>query len=398
MAALLHPARRIAIIGGGPGGLALLATLHKRGIPATLYERDAAPSTRSTLGGILDLHWNSGQRALRENGLGPAFDALARYEGDTSVFMTADGTVLGKHATPLEKIPVEERKPEIGRRQLVELLRNAVPPESIKWGHAYETARALENGVHEVSFSNGTKVECDLLVGADGARSRVRALLSPAQPIFTGVTGAELYLRAGVNPEAAALVGEGTFGAVHRQRVIFAQHQGGGDIRTYAWFKAPEDFALPEDGKAAIETLLQYYPEGTWMANLRKLIADADPTSVRKRPIYILPIGTSWPHTPGVTLLGDAAHLKTPAMGEGANHAMLDGLELGVAISEAVYSGDKSKTWEKAVEEYEKVMLERGRESAERTTKVWDMSFADEDLQTSIDKMEEEGLLKQYEA
>ena len=62
-----HP--RIAIIGGGVSGLVLLVTLHKRGIPATLYERDASPFQREHLGGTLDLHWDSGQRALRENGL-----------------------------------------------------------------------------------------------------------------------------------------------------------------------------------------------------------------------------------------------------------------------------------------------------------------------------------------
>ncbi|KAJ2973716.1 hypothetical protein NUW54_g12015 [Trametes sanguinea] len=59
---------RIAIVGGGLAGLVLLLTLSRRGIPATLYERDADSNSRARLGGMLDLEWESGQRALRENG------------------------------------------------------------------------------------------------------------------------------------------------------------------------------------------------------------------------------------------------------------------------------------------------------------------------------------------
>ncbi|KAI0655892.1 hypothetical protein C8Q70DRAFT_1016205, partial [Cubamyces menziesii] len=66
-----HP--RIAIVGGGPSGLVALLTLHKRGIPATLYEREATSHSRAHLGGMLDLEWDSGQRALRENGLEAEF-------------------------------------------------------------------------------------------------------------------------------------------------------------------------------------------------------------------------------------------------------------------------------------------------------------------------------------
>ena len=66
-----HP--RIAIVGGGPGGLTLLLTLHKRGIPATLYEREPSFASRSHLGGSLDLGYDTGQRALRENGLEQQF-------------------------------------------------------------------------------------------------------------------------------------------------------------------------------------------------------------------------------------------------------------------------------------------------------------------------------------
>ena len=64
---------RIAIIGGGPGGLTLALTLHQRGIPSTVYERETSPDSRANLGGMLDLGYESGQRALRENGLEEVF-------------------------------------------------------------------------------------------------------------------------------------------------------------------------------------------------------------------------------------------------------------------------------------------------------------------------------------
>ena len=86
----------IAIIGGGPAGLVLLLTLHRRGIPATLYERESGFSSRSHLGGTLDLGYLSGQRALRENRLEEAFKEAfqARRRG-------AQGVREGRERPPL---------------------------------------------------------------------------------------------------------------------------------------------------------------------------------------------------------------------------------------------------------------------------------------------------------
>ena len=64
---------KIAIIGGGPAGLVTLLTLHSRGVNATLYEREPSSSSRAHMGGMLDLTWDEGQRALRENGLAEVF-------------------------------------------------------------------------------------------------------------------------------------------------------------------------------------------------------------------------------------------------------------------------------------------------------------------------------------
>ena len=84
----------IAIIGGGLGGLSLLLTLSRRGVPAVAYERDVAFSARAHLGGSLDLGWESGQRALRENGLQDAFNENSRPEGEEMFLYNASGKVL----------------------------------------------------------------------------------------------------------------------------------------------------------------------------------------------------------------------------------------------------------------------------------------------------------------
>ena len=68
------------------------------------------------------------------------------------------------------------------------------PAESIMWRHALLSAEPLPDGQHKLTFTNGVSTICDILVGADGAHSRIRPLLSPATPIYTGITGAEISL------------------------------------------------------------------------------------------------------------------------------------------------------------------------------------------------------------
>ncbi|PIL34882.1 hypothetical protein GSI_02669 [Ganoderma sinense ZZ0214-1] len=190
----------IAIIGCGLGGLALLLTLHRRGIPATVYERDASFDARAHLGGSLDLGWKSGQRALRENGLQDEFDKHSRPEGEEMRICDSTGKVHLKLGGEDEEGPggppqgKEDIRPEIDRTVLRKLLLDAVPTHLVQWDHALSSVRALGNGQHELTFANGITATCDLLVGADGAHSRVRPLLSSATPQFLGVNGAEISL------------------------------------------------------------------------------------------------------------------------------------------------------------------------------------------------------------
>ncbi|KAM5543284.1 hypothetical protein V8D89_003158 [Ganoderma adspersum] len=336
-----HP--RIAIIGGGLGGLALLLTLHSRGVPATLYERDTAFDARAHLGGSLDLGWKSGQRALRENGLQDEFDKNSRPEGEEMRICDGAGKIhlkLGGEGGHRPRGPgkgKEDIRPEIDRTVLRKLLLDAVPADLVQWGHALSSARALGNGEHELTFANGVTTTCDLLVGADGAYSRVRPLVSPATPEFLGVNGAEISLTPETTKlpalaETIAHVGKGAMMAMQDSRMLGAQVNGDGRIRTYAWLRAPADWTVPADAAAARAVLREHY--AGWAEWMLKLIDYCDESAIYPRSLWTLPVGHKWTHVPGVTLLGDAAHLMSPFAGAGANLALLDGLELGLALAD----------------------------------------------------------------
>jgi 2-polyprenyl-6-methoxyphenol hydroxylase-like FAD-dependent oxidoreductase len=105
-----------------------------------------------------------------------------------------------------------------------------------------------------------------------------------------------------------------------------------------------------------------------WAPELTALITDSDTEPV-VRLLCTLPVGHRWARAPGVTLIGDAAHLAPPN-GEGANLAMLDGAELGRAI--AAHPGDV----EVALAEYEQAMFPRAAEAA-GAEDIYDLMLGD---------------------
>ncbi|MBB5120310.1 FAD-dependent oxidoreductase [Streptomyces eurocidicus] len=341
----------VTIIGAGLGGLTLARVLHVHGIPATVYEAESSPTAR-TQGGLLDIHDYNGQLALKAAGLMDEFHAIV-LEGRQAVrVLDRDGTVL------LDKADDGTGgRPEVPRGELRRILLGSLPAGTVRWGHKAGGTRALGEGRHEVTFTDGTTVETSLLVGADGAWSRVRPLLSTATPEYAGTSSVETYLFDADtrHPAAAKAVGGGMLIAPAPGRDIFAHRESGGTLHTYVALSRSQDwFAAIDFTDAAAATARIAREFDGWAPELTALITEGDTAPVL-RPFYALPAGHRWDRVPGVTLLGDAAHLAAPN-GEGANLAMLDGAELGAAL--AASPGDV----EAALAEYEPAMFARSAE------------------------------------
>ncbi|KAI0794696.1 FAD/NAD(P)-binding domain-containing protein [Fomes fomentarius] len=376
---------RIVIIGGGPSGLVLLLTLFSRGINATLYERDVGFNARAHLGGTFDLGYQSGQRALRENGLEDLFKQYSRPEGEEFRLCDAAGNVLIYQPANENLDPVDTR-PEIDRSTLRNILLDAVPSDSIKWGHTLASVRPLAaNGQHELTFTNGTSVISDILVGADGANSRVRPLVSSAPLLYYNVNGAEISLA----PEVAArpdmkdvsdAVGQGSVFVLANNKVLALQRNGDGRIRAYAWHSGPVEWTPPRDPSEARRVLLEIYKD--WAPWMRRFIEHCDDEAIYHRPLFYLPVGHRWDHVPGVTVLGDAAHLMGPFAGAGANLAMVDGLELGIVIAEAITEGKTIIEREAAVAAWEEKMFVDAEKMAAITYKNYE-AFVNPDAPAS---------------
>ncbi|MEU4653004.1 NAD(P)/FAD-dependent oxidoreductase [Streptomyces sp. NPDC023723] len=347
----------IAIIGAGLGGLTLARVLHVHGIPATVYEAEASPTARAQ-GGMLDIHDNNGQPALKAAGLYEEFRGLVLEGRQASRALAPDGTVLLD-----EPDDGTGGRPEVQRGELRRLLLDSLPAGTVRWGHKVTGARAVGAGRYQVDFADGTSVGTDLLIGADGAWSRVRPLLSGATPEYTGTSFVETYLYEADtrHPEAAKAVGGGAMYALAPGKGITAHRESGDTLHTYVALTKPLEWF----DTAGVDGITAEF-EG-WALELTALITDGETAPVH-RPLYTLPGEHRWERTPGVTLLGDAAHLMIPS-GEGANLAMYDGARLGELL--AARPGDT----EGALAEFEAEMFARSAAEAVEAGRLHELMF-----------------------
>lgn len=356
---------RIAVIGAGPGGLTAARVLQRRGLSVTVYDADRSLASRSQ-GGTLDLHADSGQIALEYAGLTREFSALARPEGQSKRLLDPSGAVLAEHLAT----PDEAAAPEIDRGQLRQLLADSLQPGTIRWGHRLTELVSTEHA-WRLDFGNGRQTVADLVIGADGAWSTVRPVLSAARPAYSGVSFVELRFDEvdTRHPEVAELVGDGHLWANGDGRNIILQRNSGQQVRGYLGLRTELDWlaraglgrsdgrggALNANGVQELDddrvraVLLATFAD--FAPQLRRLITASDGELVN-RPIFALPAPLTWPHRAGVTLIGDAAHLMSPFGGNGVNLAMLDGAELAAAVA-------GGSDVDQAVSAYEETMFAR---------------------------------------
>ncbi|MFJ3705656.1 MULTISPECIES: NAD(P)/FAD-dependent oxidoreductase [Streptomyces] len=373
--------RPVTVVGAGLGGLVLARVLHRHGIEATVLDLEAGRDAR-TQGGMLDIHEETGQAALRAAGLYDGFRARVHPGGEAL-------RVLDKQARVLleQKDDGNGGRPEIDRGDLRDLLLDSLPEGTVRWGAKVMGAEPLGGGRHRVTLADGTTFTTGLLVGADGAWSRIRPLLSEARPAYTGISFVELDLldADARHPECAELIGGGMFFALGEHKGFLAHRETDGSLHVYTALRADEswlstiDFTDTEGSRAA---LLEQF--ASWSPALRGLITGAD-GPLTPRLIHALPVSHRWQRVPGVTLLGDAAHLMSPFAGEGANLAMIDGAELGQAV--AAHPGDT----EAALSAYEAALFPRSERTALETAEGQETLFHDRAPQTLVDMFSSSG-------
>lgn len=354
----------IAVIGAGLGGLTLARVLHVRGISSAVFDLDTGPDAR-TQGGMLDIHEGSGQIAIRAAGLYDEFLSLVHPGGEEMRILDRNAVVQLS-----EEDEGTGDRPEVDRGALRNLLLGSLPSDTIHWSSKVVKARALPGGRFDVHLSDGSSFTTDLLIGADGAWSKIRPLVSAATPAYTGMSFVEFDLHDADNrhPAAAETVGGGMMFALSPDKGFLAHRETDNSLHIYAALRVSESWATTIDFSDQIlakKTLLEHFSD--WHESFRSMITDAD-GALTPRPIHALPTGHSWTRTPGVTLLGDAAHVMSPFAGEGANLAMLDGAELGEALA-------AHASTEEALTAYEQQLFPRSAESAQESAESLEVCF-----------------------
>ena len=369
--------QQITIIGGGLGGLTLASILHRHGVDVAVHELEASPTIRRQ-GSILDMHEESGQLALQRAGLLEAFRTHVIPGADVMLILDKTGAIHWQDSS-------NNTRPEIGRGVLRNLLRQSLPADSIHWNSKVNSIARLEKGRYEVRLANDETFTTTLLIGADGAWSKVRPLLSEARPVYSGISFVETHLfDIDVHhPEVAALVGRGSMAALSNEKGLLTQCDGEGHLTVYVALKTTDEHWLATSGIDLEDTvsvrshLLNIF--ASWDKRLRALIAEHD-TEFLLRGLYTLPVDHRWERVPGVTLLGDAAHLMLPS-GEGANLAMLDGAELAEALLSHLHDV------EAALAAYEEALFPRSAAAAVDSIMLTNAMYTTDAQQGMVDLM-----------
>ena len=345
--------KKIAIVGGGPGGLTLARLLQMHGADVTVYERDANRHARAQ-GATLDLHDESGLRAIREAGLWDEFMANYRPGADRLRIMDkAANTIFEDDINGGE----DRQRPEIDRGPLQKVLLDSLLPDTVLWDSHF-VAMEKQNAGWVLEFKNGISVYADIVIAADGANSKIRPYVTPIKPFYAGLTAIEgvVYDSAKNSPKIHALLNDGKIFAMGDSKSLIVSSKGDGSLVFYPGCKKEENWLRDcgidfTDKEQALAWFKQEY-QG-WDDVWQELFENTS-TGLTPRKIFSMPTDQTWEAQPNLTLLGDAAHLMPPYAGEGVNMAMLDAVELSECLSSNEYESIHS-----AIAAYEMQMCKR---------------------------------------
>ena len=356
--------KKIAIVGGGPGGLTLARLLQMNGLDVTVYERDFDRNARAQ-GATLDLHEDSGLKALQEAGLMDAFRANYRPGAEKLRVVNKNADIiLDDH----ESSDREVSRPEIDRGPLQQILLDSLMPDTVVWDRHF-VSLSPHAGDWKLEFKNGVSMFADIVIAADGANSKLRPYVTPLKAFYCGYTAVEgsVYHSETASPKIHELLRGGKIFAMEDEKSLIVSSKGDGSLVFYTCGQHNEGWSREvgidfSDKAQVLAWFLQEYAD--WDEIWRELFENATPPFT-PRPLYCMPLDQSWEAKPNLTLLGDAAHLMPPFAGEGVNMAMLDALELSRCLMDTDYPDTQS-----AIAAYEKQMLARASEVADQSVKA----------------------------
>jgi len=350
--------KKVAIIGGGPGGLTLARLLQLKGIDVKVYERDIDKDVRIQ-GGALDLHEESGLAALRKAGLLEAFKANFRPGAEKIRVTDENAVVLLDGHQEEDDLDFGDRhyRPEIDRGPLRDILLDSLLPGTVIWdSHIVSLEQCGETW--KILFENGGTALADVVIGADGAGSKIRPFVTSVKPFWAGVTMIEGSLKYAERtaPRIHALLKGGKIFAYCKEKTLIVSSKGDGSFGFALSWKTNENWVKDcgPDLKDNKQMLAWFKKEfSAWGSIWYELFEDEKALFI-PRPQYCMPLDLYWETKSNITLIGDAAHWMPPFAGEGVNMAMLDALELSESLTNPAFD-----TIRAAIAHYEKLMFKR---------------------------------------
>jgi len=357
---MLIQGKKIAIVGGGPGGLTLARLLQLKHADVNVFERDADRSVRQQ-GATLDLHAESGLKALRVAGLLNEFKKHYRPGADKMRVVDQYARIqFEDHDTKTDNFDSLWFRPEIDRGPLRDMLIDSLLPGTVAWDSQF-LSMTPEGAGWNIQFKNGRSFYADIVVAADGANSKIRPLITPTEAVYSKLTVVEgnIYDAARNAPRLHELTKGGKVFALGGERSIILSAKGDGCLSFYTGCKDDETWVKYSGiDFNSIDQVAAWFKErfGDWDEIWQELFA-TDQMYVVPRQMYHYPFDQTWEALPNLTMLGDAAHRMPPYAGEGVNMAMQDALELYESLTDPRFDSIQS-----AIGHYEATMRARASE------------------------------------
>jgi salicylate hydroxylase len=317
---------RVAIVGGGIGGLAAAAFLHRAGLPSVVYEQAAQ---LKEVGAGLVLAPNAVRLLRRLGAMDRLEDQAVPLDVGWEFRRWADGRVLSAEnlAGSCERL-YGEGTYTVHRADLADAIASAVPRGALRLGKRC-TSVTVRDDRAVLAFADGTSAEADVVIGADGVHSAVRgAITEPAPATYSGICAFRGLVPAERAPRFARRRAQ-TLWIGPDHHLVHYPVSGGTTINLVAFAPAGDYTVESWSATATVEEFLAEF--AGWDPRLRELILGAG-TPGRWALLDRAPLGR-WSKGP-VTLLGDAAHPMFPFFAQGAAQSIEDAAVLARCLAQ----------------------------------------------------------------